>query len=308
MGTREGISRELHKQARKHYPTRYVELKGIDDLYQADLVEMLEYARVNRGYKYILTMINCFSKFAFAIPLKNKSADAVVNVLHPLFQKHKMKHFQTDNGKEWYNSKVKSLLMKYGINHYSTYSDKKASIIERFNRTLKTKMWRKFTERGNYQWLNILNDLVDQYNNTFHRTIGFKPKDVTKKNEHTVMLNIVKGLRKRPRLTKQKFKEGDKVRISKYKKTFDKGYLPNWTNEVFTVDKIKLTNPTTYILRDSKGEILKGGFYAEELSKTKFDDVFLVEKVLKKKGNRLYVRWIGYDKSQDSWIDKKDLI
>lgn len=308
MNMMEHISKELHKQARRHYPTRNVVLKGINDLYQADLVEMIEYSKSNKGYKYILTMINCFSKFAFAIPLKTKKAEEVEEALKPILAKHKMKNLQTDDGKEWYNSKVKKLLSMYKINHYSTFSEKKASIIERFNRTLKSKMWRKFTAQGSYKWINIIDDLVKCYNNTVHRTIGFKPKDVSHKNEGEVMQNIIRNRQKLKTSFKQKFEVGDKVRISKYKKVFAKGYLPNWTNEVFTVFKVKHTEPITYMLKDEKGELLKGSFYTEELSKTKYDDIYLVQKVLRKRGDKLLVRWRGYDKSHDSWINKKDLI
>src|SRR5204863_31899 len=98
------------------------------------------------------------------------------------------------------------------------------------------------------------------------------------------------------------------VRISKNKKVFKKGYLPNWTNETFKLYAIKPTRPVTYILQDSKGEILKGGFYAEEISKSKTGDVYFVEKVLQRKGSKLLVRWKGYDSSHDSWIDSKDLV
>lgn len=295
-------------QARRNFPTRNVELKGIDDLYQADLVEMIPYARTNKGYKYIMTVINCFSKFAFAVPLKTKSSDEIVSALEPILSHHKMKHFHTDEGKEWYNSKVRSLLSKHGINHYSTYSAKKASIVERFNRTLKTMMWRRFTEQGHYRWLSLLKELVNEYNGKVHRTIGLRPVDVTSKNEGEVRYNIMAAVRRRPKANTDRFSVGDKVRISKYKKTFDKGYLPNWTNEVFEIERVQPTIPVTYLLKDGRGESLKGGFYAQELSKTRYGDVFLVEKVLRKKGDRLFVRWLGYDKSHDSWIDKKDLI
>ena len=120
------------------------------------------------------------------------------------------------------------------------------------------------------------------------------------------MLEIYKkrvGINKKP-----KFKVGDRVRISKHKQIFTKGYLPNWTNEVFTVHKINPTVPRTYILKDDRGNILEGGFYEQEISKTKYGDIFLVEKILKRKGDRLIVKWLGYDKSHNSWVYKKDVI
>lgn len=300
------IARELHKQSRKNFPTRYVELKGINDLYQADLVEMKPFASVNKGYKFILTMINCFTKYAIAVPLKSKTSTEIVNALKPILENHKMKHFQTDQGTEFFNSKVQSLLKRHNINHYYTYTDKKASIVERFNRTLKGEMWKQFTELGNFKWLQILPLIIDKYNNKKHRTIGQKPIDVNKQNEQEVLLKILKS--RSHKIYKSKFNVGDKVRISLRFKHMTKGYWPRWSNEIYTVWKVQHTNPPTYILKDFKGEVLKGGFYHEELSKTKFDDVYLVQKVIRRKGNKLLVRWLGFDSTHDSWIDEKELV
>jgi len=306
MEVRRAIAEELHKPARKNYPRRKVTLKGINDLYQADLVEMIPYAKVNKGYKYILTMINCLTKFAFAVPLKTKTGIEVAKVLEPILKKNKMTHLQTDQGLEWLNTHVKKLMTKYKINHYYTYSDLKASIVERLNRTLKNKMWREFTARGRYEWLTLLPQIVKSYNNTTHKTIGMKPKDVRQKHVRGILSRINKTKIKKQNT--QKYQVGDKVRISKAKVVFKKGYLPNWTNEIFTIHAIKPTSPLTYILKDTKGEIIKGGFYAQEITKSNTGDVYLVERVLKKRGNKLLVRWKGFDKSQDSWITAKELV
>jgi len=302
------IAKELHRPARRNFPTRHVELKGVNDLYQADLVEMIPFANLNKGYKYILTMINCFTKFAIAIPLKSKTAHEIENVLREILPNHPMRHFQTDQGTEWFNAKVKSLLHKYNINHYHTFSEKKASIIERFNRTLKSKMWRGFSEQGSYRWLNLLPKLVEQYNSTIHSTTGYKPKDVTKNDEKTILLKMLKNRKKMKVRTKQRFLTGDRVRISRVQKALAKGYWPQWSNEIYTVWKVQPTLPVTYLLKDDKGEVLKGGFYNQELSKTKVNNTYLIEKVIRKRGDKLLVRWLGFDKSHDSWINKDDLL
>lgn len=306
MNVRAGIAKELHKQSRINYPRRYVELKGVNDLYQADLVDMSSFSKLNKGYKFILTIINCFSKLAFAFPLKSKRALEVENVLEPIFKKYPMKHFQTDQGSEFFNVRVTSLLKRFGINQYHSFSEKKASIVERFNRTLKERMWRKFTEQGTFRWLNILPLLIRNYNNSVHSTTGLKPVDITRDNELLVLNRIVKH-RKTFKL-KQKFFVDDKVRISRIPKQFTKGYWPRWSNEVYVVWKVQNTNPITYLLRDTTGQVLKGGFYQHEISKTKFSDTYLIQKVVKKQGNRLLVRWLGFDKTHDSWISKKDLV
>lgn len=217
-----------------------------------------------------------------------------------------MKHFQTDKGTEFFNKKVSKVLKDHRINHYYTFSERKASIVERFNRTLKNKMWIQFSNQGTYKWLTLLQKLIDSYNRTYHRTIRMRPIEVNLENEHIVLKNINIGRAKTR--TKPKFKIGDNVRISRLPKIFTKGYWPRWSNEVYTVHLIKPTIPATYLLKDEKSEILQGGFYQEELSKTKFSDTYLVEKIIRKSGNKVLVRWLGFDKSHDSWVDQKDIV
>lgn len=312
MTVRHQIATELHRPARRKYLRRSVTLKGLEDLYQADLVEMIPYSKLNKNMRYIMTVINCLTKFAFAVPLKSKSARDIVKGLEPILAKRPMKHFQTDQGKEWLNTPVQNLLRKYNINHYYTFSDLKASIVERLNRTIKTRMYKEFTVRGTYEWLSIIQKLIDDYNGSVHSAIGMKPKDVRKQHVRKILnrlkLSRLRTMSKNKTKLVPKYKINDSVRISKFKKQFTKGYLPNWSNEIFTVFAVKLTQPVTYILQDSRGEILKGGFYEEELSKSNTGQVYLVEKVVRRKNGKVLVRWLGFDKSYDSWIDAKDII
>lgn len=300
------LVKELHAPARRNYPRRRVITHGYDDLWQADLVDMQPYARINNGFKYILTIIDVLSKYARAVPLKSKSAKDVCEAFTTIISgPRKPENLQTDNGKEFYNASFKSLLSKYGINHYSTYSVMKASVVERWNRTLKNSMWMTFTANGTYKWINILQRLVADYNNRVHRTIGMSPQKVTpliaKKLLTTVYSNIkIAG--------PNKFKIGDPVRISKYKTVFSRGFTPNWSTEVFKIIKVQVTNPATYLLEDSRGQPILGGFYEHELKKAKYPDVHLVEKVLRRKGNKVYVRWLGFDSSHNSWINKENVL
>jgi len=311
MSLKKQIVEELHKPARKNFPRRNVVLKGINDLYQSDIIEMRPHSKINKGYNYILVVINCFTKVADALPLKDKTSSTVVKAMEQMIlnDKNRMKLLQTDNGKEYYNKLFKDLMMKYNIKHYSTNSETKASIVERFNRTLKGDMYKMFSHSGSYQWYNSLPMLIKNYNNRYHRTIGMKPVNVNKANENIVLHRIRKTTQ--PAIDKRRarsFSEGDKVRISKYKQLFDKGYIPNWTNEVFTVFRVQPTTPITYLLKDNTGELLQGGFYGHELLQSKVGDVYLVEKVLKRKKDKVLVRWLGFDKKHDSWIATKDLI
>ena len=298
------IAHELHRPARKNFQRRRVKVLGIGDLLQADLVEMIPYARDNNGYKYMLTLIDCFSKKAYAAPLKDKTAKHVKLAMESILPNN-VKHLQTDEGKEFFNKDFNEFMKKRNITHYHTFSHIKASIVERFNRTLKTWMWEMFSAQGSYRWIDNLPKLINKYNNKVHRSIGMKPKDVNNKNSNGVLAKLMP---KHSRNNKPKFKVGDHVRISKYKHIFTKGYQPSWTTEVFTIHEVKSTSPPTYILKDENDQIIAGGFYEQELIKTNFKDIFLVEKVIKQKNGKSYVKWLGFPSSANSWVDNKDLI
>lgn len=179
---------EFHKSARKNYPRRKVQMRGIDETWQADSVEMIPYAKSNKGFKYMLTVIDIFSKYAWAVPTKSKNGkDISAAMKFILVQGRVPKNLHTDKGKEFYNSQFENLMQTYNIKLYSTYSNLKASIFERFNRTLKNMMWPEFSLPGNYKWLNLLPTLISKYNNKIHRTIGMKPKDVTVEVERKLL-------------------------------------------------------------------------------------------------------------------------
>ena len=181
---------------------------------------------------------------------------------------------------------------------YSTYNEEKSVVAERFIRTLKNKMYKHTTAISKNVYFDVLNDIVDEYNNTYHKTIKMKPVDV--KDDSFAEYNEESN-EKDP-----KFKVGDHVRISKFKDVFAKRYTPNWSEEIFDVEKIKNTVSWTYVISDLNGEEIVGSFYEKELQKTNQKE-FRIEKVIKRKGNKLYVKWKGYNNSFNSWIDKKIL-
>ena len=182
---------------------------------------------------------------------------------------------------------------------YSIHNEGKSVVAERFIRTLKNKIYKYMTSMSKNVYINKLDDIVYDYNNTYHRTIKMKPVDI-KDNRYIDFEKEVND--KDP-----KFKIDDRVRISKYKNIFAKGYMPNWSEEIFIISKIKNTVPWTYDINDFNGGEINGTFYEKELQKTDQKE-FRIEKVLKKKGNKLYVKRKGYDNSSNSWIDKKDLV
>jgi hypothetical protein len=299
---KEEVVNELHKPARRNFKRRSVVLKGIDDLWQADLIEFIPYARQNNGHKYLLTIIDCFSKFAWGIPIKSKSATDVMNGFKQVLGARIPKNLQTDHGKEFYNTNFRTLMKEYAINHYSTYSNMKASIVERFNRTLKNALWKKFSLQGSYKWMPIIQNQIAKYNNTKHRTIGMKPSKVRgKKIEAILLAQVYSG--KRPIIKKlPKYQTGQYVRISKHKAQFAKGYQPSWSAEIFRIRKVKNTIPVTYHIDDCNGQPIAGGFYEEELQLVKHPNIYLVEKVLMKRGKKMLVKWLGFDSTHNSWI------
>lgn len=305
---------ELHRDARRNFVRRKVCMVGISDTVQADLVEMQPYARCrgNAHMRYILVAINIFSKKAYARPLKTKSAEHVEVALRSILDElgHPIRYLHVDMGKEFYNKRVQRLLRERNINMYSTYSTKKASIVERFNRTLKGKMWRRFSLNGSYRWVPLLTELIAEYNNTKHRTIKMRPSEVGAHNEkllrdtvYTYRHNI------RPANATAKFRVGDLVRLSKYKHAFEKGYTPNWTAEVFRVDRVVHTPPViTYRLTALNGSPIHGTVYAEELQLANQPDLYLVERVVRRQGSRALVKWLGFGQDHNSWVDSASLI
>lgn len=300
---------ELHHAARKNFARRQTQMRGIEDSLQADLVEMIPYATKNKNMRYILTVINIFSKKAYARALKNKTGREVTRAMTSILDsiEHSIKNLHVDRGSEFYNGVMQKMLTDRGIHLYSTFSSKKAAIIERFNRTLKSKMWKIFSLRGSYKWIDILSKLINEYNDTKHRTIGMKPNQVNKRNEQQ-LLNTVYNYRHTITNThKPKFQIGDPVRLSKYKNLFDKGYTPNWTTEIFKIRKIVYTVPITYLIESLSGEEILGTVYAEELQLAKHSDLYLVERIIRKRGDKCYVKWLGFDSSHNSWITKNDI-
>ena len=182
---------------------------------------------------------------------------------------------------------------------YSTYNEGKSVVAETSIRTLEKKIFKHMTAVSKNVYINVLGDLVNKYNDKVHRKIKMKPTDVISDPyaEYNGDSNV----------TKPKFEVGDHIKIPKYKTIFAKEYMRNWSEDVSVVSKITNTVPRTYVISDLNGEKIAGSFYEKKLQKTS-QEKFRIEKVLKRKGDKLYVKWKGYDNSFNSWIDKKDLV
>ena len=263
---------------------------------------MQAFSKFNRGVKYLLAVIDVFSKYGWLIPLMDKTGETVASALKTIFEERKPEKMWVDKGKEFYNKDVKDL-----IELYSTENEEKSSVVERWIRTMKEKMWKYFMANSTNVYLNQLSNLVKEYNNTRHSSTKMTPVKASKKeNELTVWRNLYPE-HLEIRDINPKFSVGDKVRISKKKKTFEKGYTTRWTEEIFTIVELKRTQPPTYKIADLNGEEIQGTFYEHELQKTS-QELFRIEKVIKRGKTKSLVKWKGYSDDFNSWVDNKDIV
>ena len=299
------LAEELHRPIRKHFTKRYVFVRNVDDIFGADLIDMRALSKQNKGYKYILMVEDIFSKYGWAVPLKTKTGIAVRDALKQIFKQHVPKKLWTDAGWEFYNTEVKTLLKKHDITLYSTENEEKCSVVERWNRTIKTKLWKYFTANHTHKYIDVLDALIEKYNNTVNRAIGMTPTEARKPSNHGAVFRHL-YFKKMAKLgeKKPKFQIGDKVRLGVKKDLFEKSYIINWSDKIYTIKRVFATRPITYKVEDDKGVEHKGKFYEQDLQKTKVDE-FRIQKVLKKTKNSALVRWVDYDSSYDSWIPLK---
>ena len=305
------LAEELHKPIIKKLEKRKVRAAFKDNIWGADLADMQLLSRYNKGIRFLLCVIDIFSTYAWVVPLKDKKGVSIVAAFQSILKQSnrrakgtsaqhiKPNKIWVDKGSEFYNTSFKKWLQDNDIIMYSTNNEGKSVVAERFIRTLKSKIYKHMTLISKNVYIDKLDDIVDEYNNTYHTTIKMKPIDV-KDNKY---INTDKEINNKD----PKFKVGDHVRISKYKNIFAKGYTPNWSEEVFVIKKVKNTAPWTYVVNDLNGEEIIGTFYEKELQR-KNQEEFRIERVLKRKGDKIYVKWKGYDNSFNSWIEKASLV
>ena len=299
MQQNEHLADELRKPIIRKFEKRKVYSAFKDNIWAADLADMQLISKLNKGFRFLLCVIDIYSKYAWVVPLKDKKGVIIVNAFQSILKKSNRKpnKIWVDKGSEFYN--FKKWLKDNCIEMFSTHNEGKSVVSERLIRTTKNKIYKYMTSISKNVYIHKLDDIVHKYNNKKHRTIKIKPIDV----KDNTYIDFGKELNDND----PKFKVGDHVRISKYKNIFAKGYTPNWSEEIFVIKKIKNTVPWTSVINDLNGEEITGTFYEKELQNIDQPE-FRIEKVIKKKGDKLYVKWKGYDNSFNSWIDKKDLV
>lgn len=302
----------LHRPARKNFLRNRIIVSHIDEQWECDLVDMRHYSRQNRGYNYILNIIDCFSKFLFSIPLKTKKKFEVIHEFKKIFNHRKPKKIRTDRGNEFNNIAFKKFCNKNNIIYFTTQNSTiKCAMVERVNRTLKNRIFRFMTHKGTKKYIDVLPDIVQSYNDSIHRTTKMAPSDISIDDEPVVFENIyhtpnllsMKTIKYKPKL-----KIGDTVRQKYDINSMEKSYYPLWTDMVYKIKNIykKMNKPQYEIEID--GETLRRRFYPEEIQKVKVDEnsVWLIEKLLKyrfrDKHKEALVKWKGYPAKFNQWI------
>ena len=307
----------LHRPARKRFPRRKYIVGGINHLIQMDLAVFSQFAKHNKGYRYVLIIIDIFSKKVYCTALKSKSGPEVSQAIEEYFISinETPTHCQTDKGTEFLNKHTQSVFKKFKVHHYTyTNQEIKASFVERVTRTLKQKIYRHFTHNNTYNYIDVLPDMVSSYNAAVHSSHGKAPNKVSYINQEEIWQDMYNPDKPVESLhIVYKFKPGDRVRISKYAQAFSKGYLPSWTEEIFSVSNRHSTVPPVYSLEDDNKNQLIGTWYEQELQKVETsNNVYKIEKIVgqrKLNGKLQYlVKWVGYDSSFNSYVNKSDMI
>lgn len=309
----------LHKPVHRNFPRNKYVLSNLNELWQADLSDMRTYSKYNDGFNYILCVIDVFTKYAYARPMKSKNSETIKKCFESIFNEADTTptHIQSDKGTEFVSKDVQRYFKIKNVNYYTTNNpDIKASIVERFQRTLKMKMWRYFTHKNTYKYIDILQDLMHAYNHSYHSSIKMSPCDVNSNNILTVWTNLYdkKKVQNSTSTSIPKLRIGDYVRITKYKHIFQKGYESNWSDEIFIISSVIDRSPlVVYTLKDLQQEVIVGTFYERELQKVTYDPSsnFKIDKIISSRhsGNRkqLLVKWKGYPDKFNSWISVSEL-
>lgn len=307
-----------HKLVRQRFPRRHYNVKNIDDLWEMDLMDFQSIAKYNSGYNYVLVVIDVLSKYVWVEAIFNKSAKSVVEAFKKILSRSKKRKaicLQSDKGSEFTNSLMQRLLKDKNIQFRVVRSPQtKAAVAERFIRTCKERIFRYFTYAKTYKYIDVLQKIIDSYNNTKHSAIKMTPASVNLQNAAIARKNLNQRYgqcsRKPPR-----YKVGDIVRISRFRSVFSKAYEGGWTDELFKIVRISESrSPHVYFLKDLDGEEIDGIFYEEELSRVRKDlneEIWEIDEILQTKGKgrtkKYFVSWKNWPSKFNSWINARDL-
>ena len=332
----EQVTYQLHKPARRKFIHNQTVVGHRDDQWQADLAVMSNLAHENKGCRYILTCIDVLSRYAWAVPVKTKGAKDMLTAVKLLFDEawpRKPKRLQTDRGVEFYNVQVREFLREQNVELFSTNSPFKCALVERFNRTLKTMLYKYFTSHKTKRWYNVLDQMVTAYNQRPNRTIGVPPATVlTEADDNRIWRRVyydskeaqLRRADEYPSNVDNAANVGDTVRVSLTKGHFDKGYVPNWGREQMVVKQVVAPNRggrarPVFKLANVQGETVNGQYYPEEVQRVpeSLKDTLEVDRVLRRRirhpeGGGPYVtetlvRFKGWPDKFNRWLTDEEL-
>ena len=300
----------LHAPFTRRFHRRPTIVSGPGVQLQADLMDVSSHSHHNDNVKFLLTVVDVFSRLAWVEPLQSKRGEEVRNKLKRVIDNNNYRYLQTDKGTEFRNTHVQRLLKEKGMDWFSSENEViKASMVERFNRTLRRKIHGFLTFSRQGRFIDKLGDMVSAYNHTKHSSTGFAPVEVNRANAEEVFVRLYEKGKCRERSAL--FDKGNHVRITKARGVFDRGYTPNWTREIFVVDRVlRWNHPVVYTLVDLAGEPVLGTFYHQELQRVEKPTVFNIERVIRWRGRgpqrEALVKWEGYPESMNSWVPESD--
>ena len=279
------IVKEIFSPVIKKFQRIQIQTHYKDECWSIDLIDRSSLSKYNKNYKFIFTIIDNHTKYAWATPLKDKSGKSTTTALKSLIEKEKRKPHKiwSDRGKEFYNTTFLHYLKEQNIQIYSTNSDLKAVFVERFNRTLLDLIKEPMYIEGKGNWLNHLDAALQKYNNRVHGTTKMTPFEMSfntaiRATATAASPNLIPNNNKLRAAThtashtaSPKFQVGDFVRVPDKRNIYSKGYTTNWNRELFKIHSINKTNPVTYTLNDENGDIIQGKYYEQELLRSIFD-------------------------------------
>jgi len=303
----------IHTTPPGKFPTEKIIVEHLDMQWDSDLLQFADFAKYNRGYKYLVVCIDLFSRYLWVKALKTKASAETAKACKAIFDEGRHPSvLRTDQGREYLGAPFQDLLKDYGVTHMLAYGPHKASYAERVNRTIEDRLYKYFYEKQTFNFIDIIDSIVHSYNNTIHSSINMPPAKVNESNSRALYERVyIPILNKRAAHPVHfSFLNGDFVRLSRVDTPFKRGYQEQWTEEIFQVYNRIPSHPPRYKVKDLTGDVIKGSFYQQELQKVHVKDpddiVYKIDRVISTKtvkGQKLsLVKWYGYSDKFNSYV------